>query len=275
MARRSVLFAPGNDLDKMRKATASAADLVVFDLEDAVVPNEKEEARKMIKRALTERPSSSRVAVRVNPRGEGMIHDLDAALSESHPDCVMLPKTRSPEDVDELADLISDRSATIPILALIETAAGVLAAARIAEADHTDALLFGAEDLAADIGATRTPEATEVLYARQHVVIAAAAAGVDAIDTIYPHFTDLAGLRTDSERAVQFGYDGKMVIHPDQIDIVNEAFSPTQERIDWAERVISAARETDAGVFEVDGEMIDAPLIAQAERILERSDSER
>jgi len=160
------------------------------------------------------------------------------------------------------------------VLALVESAAGVLHAESIAAADATDAVLFGAEDLAAEVGATRTAEGTELLYARQRVVTAAGAAGIDAIDTLWTDFEDTEGLRADTERGIEMGYDGKMVIHPSQVTVVNEAFTPAPERVEWAERMLEArdrAASEGRGVFEVDGEMVDAPLVAQAERVLERA----
>jgi citrate lyase subunit beta/citryl-CoA lyase len=134
-----------------------------------------------------------------------------------------------------------------------------------------DGVVFGAEDLAADIGATRTPEGTEVFHARQHVVLAAAAHGVSAIDTVFTEYTDHDGLRAETATARQLGYDGKLAIHPEQVSVINDAFTPDEEDVEWAQRVVSARERADRAVFEVDGEMIDAPLVAQAERIVERA----
>ncbi|MFQ3294236.1 MAG: citrate lyase subunit beta/citryl-CoA lyase [Halobacteriales archaeon] len=271
MARRSMLFAPGDDPELMRKAADGEADVIVFDLEDAVAPADKERARESVRSVLRDIQFERRLCVRVNPVGAGAATDLDAVLSATHPDSVMLPKTGSAEDVAALAQLLDGHGADLPVLSLVESAAGVLSADEIAAAEPTDALLFGAEDLAADLGATRTSEGTEVLYARQRVVLAASAAGVDAIDTVYTDYGDLDGLREATDRAVQFGYDGKMAIHPDQVPVINDAFTPRDEEVEWAKRVVAAATETDAGVFELDGEMIDAPLVTQAERVLERA----
>jgi citrate lyase subunit beta/citryl-CoA lyase len=162
------------------------------------------------------------------------------------------------------------------VFALVETAAGVLNAEAIAAAAATDALVFGAEDLAADLGATRTRDGTEVLYARERSVLAASAAGVDAIDTLHTDFEDEAGLRADTAFAIELGYDGKLAIHPAQVGPINDAFTPDDERVAWAERVLDArddARAEARGVFRVDGEMIDAPVIAQAERVIERAEA--
>ncbi|MCJ0618042.1 CoA ester lyase [Haloarcula hispanica] len=271
MVRRSVLFAPGDNTELMRKAAGGDADVVVFDLEDAVAPADKERARESVQSVLSTVSSDSHICVRINPVGVSATADLAAILTETSPDSVMLPKASSADEISALERLLRENDTDLPVLALVESAAGVLNAAEIAAADATDALLFGAEDLAADIGASRTSDGREVLYARQRVVVAASAAGIDAIDTIYPDYGDLDGLREATEFAAQLGYDGKMAIHPDQVAVINDAFTPDDEEIAWAERVVAADNETDAGVFEVDGEMIDAPLIAQAERVLERA----
>ncbi len=272
MARRSILFAPGDDPAKLRKAPTSDADVVVFDLEDAVVPDAKAAARETVRAALSDvLPADCEVCVRVNSVDGEAADDVAALADGPHPDSLMLPKTRTGEDVRSLATLAAEVGIDCPILALVESAAGVLHAEEIAAADPTDALLFGAEDLAGDIGATRTTEGNEVEHARQHVVLAARAAGVTPVDTHFPNFTDHDGLRREAERARQLGYDGKLAIHPAQATVINEVFTPDAERIEWATRILSARDEADGGVFVVDGEMIDAPQIRQAERVLDRA----
>ncbi|WP_207590838.1 aldolase/citrate lyase family protein [Halomontanus rarus] len=275
MSRRSVLFTPGDSPDMLRKAPRSGADVVVFDLEDAVSPDRKEDARATVREVL-EDPAfdpDCEVCVRVDS-GERAVDDLEALLEASslRLDGVVLPKVAAGGDVERVSKFLTDRDRTVPIFALIETARGVLAAAEIAAVPATDALVFGAEDLAADIGATRTVEGAEVLYARQRVVIAAAAHDCTAIDTLHTDFEDEAGLREDAAVARRLGYDGKLAIHPGQVDPIHEAFAPDEAEVAWAERVLEASEAADAdgrGVFEVDGEMIDRPLIERAERILE------
>ncbi|WP_435154117.1 HpcH/HpaI aldolase/citrate lyase family protein [Haladaptatus sp. DFWS20] len=279
MPRRSVMFTPGDRPEMMRKAPGAGADVIVFDLEDAVAPERKAEAREAIRSVLTdpEFDPDCEVCVRVNPAGVTADDDLRGiADGMDSVNSIMLPKTGSSGDVETLSRLLSEHDCEVPILSLVETARGVLNAAEIGAEPAADALVFGAEDLSADIGATRTDEGTEVLYAREHVVLAASATGVDAIDTVYTDFGDTEGLTEETEFAIQLGYDGKMAIHPAQVLPINDAFTPDPERIEWAEAVLSAKAEADAdgrGVFRVDGEMIDAPLIAQAERILEYADA--
>ncbi|MFC7080113.1 HpcH/HpaI aldolase/citrate lyase family protein [Halorussus caseinilyticus] len=281
MPRRSVMFTPGDRPEMMRKAPSAGADVIVFDLEDAVAPPNKDEARAAVREVLADPDFSPdcEVCVRVNPAGIAADDDLHGVFGNGKAarnaaetlDAVMLPKTEDAEDAETLADLLAERDAEVPILALVETAAGILAAEEIAAVPDVDALVFGAEDLAADIGATRTDEGTEVLHAREQVVLAASAADVDAIDTVYTDIEDAEGLHEETEFAIQLGYDGKMAIHPAQVAPINESFTPDPERVEWAERVLEAKRDADAegrGVFRVDGEMIDAPLISQAERVL-------
>lgn len=280
MARRSVLFTPGDRGDMLRKAPRSGADVIVFDLEDAVAPGRLEEARATVGEVLTDpafdEAADCEVCVRVNAAPDAMAADVARLFADGEPrlDAVMAPKVESREAVDRLVDELEAHGGYRPVFALLETAAGILAAPDVAAKRATDALVFGAEDLAADLGATRTPEGTEVSYARQRVALAAAAHDCTAIDTLVTDVGDEEALRTDAARSVRFGFDGKLAIHPAQVGPINDAFSPDEADLEWAERVLDASRAADAddrGVFVVDGEMIDAPLVAQAERILERA----
>ncbi|MEF8936413.1 HpcH/HpaI aldolase/citrate lyase family protein [Halobacteriaceae archaeon SHR40] len=272
MVRRSVLFSPADQPELLRKAPATGADVVVFDMEDGVLPAQKATARDDLRSVLGDIDPECELCVRINPLDSGGTADLDAILPErATVDSIMLPKVSSPEQVRTLRDHLPEND-SIPVLALLETAGGILDAPAIAAQEAVDALLLGAEDLAADIGATRTAAGEEVSYARQRVVLAASHAGIDAIDTLVTDFEDTELLRTDTLRAVQFGFDGKMAIHPRQVGVINEIFVPDEDEIDWARRVLAAREDTDGrGVFAVDGEMIDAPLLSQAEQILERA----
>lgn len=276
MARRSVLFSPGDRPELLRKAPETGADVVVFDLEDAVASGRKAEARETVRDVVSDGfDPDCEVCVRVNPQPRVAAEDLRIVLAgDPGVDAVMLPKAESAADVMGLAGLVEGSGVDLPIFALAETAAGVLNAEAIAAADPVTALVFGAEDLAAHIGATRSDEGTEVLYAREHVVLAASAGGVDAIDTVYNNVEDTDGLAAETEFAIDLGYDGKLAVHPAQVETINEAFTPTDEEIEWARTVLAAREEADEsgrGVFRVDDEMIDAPLVAQAERIVERA----
>jgi len=287
MPRRSLLFSPGDSPDLMRKAPGAGADVICFDLEDAVAPARKDEARAAVADVLADPSFDPDAEVCVRLTAESPTADLDGVLGggagdgidegetkDVRLDAVMLPKVESADRVATVASLCAERGRDPAVFALVETAAGVLSAREIAAADATDALAFGAEDLAADVGATRTDEGTEVLYARERVVLAASAAEVDALDTVYTDFSDDAGLREDAAFARRLGYDGKLAIHPAQVGPITEAFSPNTKDVEWAKTVLDARDEAVAegrAVFEVDGEMVDAPLVAQAERILDRA----
>jgi len=274
MARRSMLFAPGDRPEFMRKAPDTGADTVIFDLEDAVAPAKKAEARETVNDLLTEPgfDPSCEVCVRVNP---SMLDEGLPVLLDGDPrlDALLLPKVESAADVERVGAALDEYGADPALVALAETAAGVLHAEQVAAADGLEAIIFGSEDLSADIGASPS-EGDEVLYARQHVVLAASAAGVDAIDTVFTDIEDTEGLAAETRRAIDLGYDGKVAIHPSQVPVINEAFTPDESEVEWAERVLEAAEAAEAeerGVFRVDGEMIDSPLVTRAERVLERA----
>jgi Citrate lyase beta subunit len=266
-----VLFSPGDRPDLLEKAPETGADVVVFDLEDGVAPDRKDQARETVADAVTD-TETDELCVRVNPLGAGGRADLEAL--EQPPDSVMLPKVDGPGDVRALDDALAEHGLDLPVFALLETPGGVLDAPAVAAVDATDAVLLGAEDLSAAAGISRSTEGTEILYARERVVLAAARAGIDAIDTLCTDFEDTEGLAEDARLARQLGFAGKMTIHPAQVPVVNSAFTPDSDQVDWAERVLAARDEAQAegrGVFTVDGEMIDAPLVTQAETILERA----
>lgn len=272
-----MLFSPGDRPEFMRKAPDSGADSVIFDLEDAVAPARKAEAREAVNEVLTdpEFDPNCEVCVRLNP---SLLDEELPTVLDGTPrvDTFVLPKIESAADVVRVVDALEEYGSTHGLAVLAESARGVLHAEEIADADRVEAIIFGAEDLSADIGASRSDEGDEVLYARQHVVLAASAADVDAIDTVYTDIEDTAGLAADTRRGIDLGYDGRIVIHPAQVPVVNEAFTPDREAVEWAERILSAAEEADAedrGVFSVDGEMVDAPLVRRAERIVERAEA--
>ncbi|ELZ13831.1 citrate (pro-3S)-lyase [Halovivax asiaticus JCM 14624] len=278
MVRRSIMFTPGDRPEMLRKAPDAGADVIVFDLEDAVAPTRKAEARDAITAVLDD-PSfdpDAEVCVRVNSTQTAWQADLEALLGGDAdiPDSIMVPKADSSATLRSIAEAIPEYGESLPVLALLESARGILNAAEIAGVETVDALVFGSEDLAADLGATTTPSLSEVTYARQRVVLAAAAHRTDAIDTMVTDFSDKAQLIASAETAVQYGFDGKLAIHPSQVDPINEAFTPDEAQREWARAVLDAKAEAEAagrGVFEVDGEMIDAPLIAKAERIADQS----
>ena len=285
MKLRSLLFAPGDSERKAAKAAASAADGVILDLEDSVAPPGKEAARAMVAALL---PTLARpgVVVRVNPRGTPWyLADL-AAVVPGRPAAVMLPKCAGPRDLHALDHHLEALEAAhgmpngaIGVLALVtETAASLLHMDYAGAPARLLALCFGAEDLSADLGVSpRDPDgryAGPVSSARAQTIIAAAAAGVPALDTPWPDPRDPAGLAMEAARAARDGFAGKLCIHPDQVAPVNAAFTPSAERVSWARQVQDGfAARPGAGVFSLDGKMIDRPHLKLAERILAASQS--
>lgn len=255
----------------MRKAPGTGADVVVFDLEDAVAPSNKRTGREAVAGMLSDPDfdPACEVCVRVSDPSDDI--PVLAGTDSDRLDSVMLPKVESAGDVNDLSALLAEHGVDAPVFALCETAAGVLHAEAIAAAPATTAVAFGAEDLSADIGANRTEEGTEVLYARERVVLSASAADVDAIDTVFTDIEDTDSLGEATAFARDLGYDGKMAIHPEQVSVINDAFTPTDEQVEWARRVLAARDEHDEGVFRVNNEMVDAPLISRAENVLERA----
>ena len=281
--RRSLLFTPGDSINKIDKVKNLAADAIILDLEDAVAVNEKEAARQIVCEALTTIDFGSKERlVRLNSRATVFFNADLTAVSGAKPDGLVIPKIESPMELAQIDATLQDVEAAngwpaggIRLLALIETALGVLNVREIAQStSRLDALLFGAEDFVADIGAVRTQPGWEILYGRSAVVTVAAAYGLQAIDTVFIDFRNLDGLNKDAVFARNMGYSGKMAIHSGQIATINDVFSPSPAEIAAAKRLVQLAAElqdSGIGVFMVDGRMIDAPLVLAAERLLERA----
>ena len=267
---RSVLFVPGVRTDRFAKALAAGADAVVFDLEDSVDAARKADARREVGAFLSGIAAGGPlVCVRVNACGSRWIaDDLAAVTAMRAAQAIVLPKAQSAADVEEIARVVSPR----PVLPLIETARGVLEAGAIAAARATiPALLFGAEDLTAELGVPRTVDGDALVVPRSLVALAAAAAGADAIDAVFTDVANRDRLREDALRARALGFRGKMAIHPDQIAVIHEVFTPTAVEIDRARRIVEAydaARARGEGVVRLGDEMIDAPVVARARRVL-------
>ncbi|MFB6167376.1 MAG: CoA ester lyase [Haloferacaceae archaeon] len=269
--RRSLLFTPGDRGDRMRKAPEFGSDVLCFDLEDGVAPGETAEARATVHDVLSDPDFDPDAEVCVRLTADPAT-DVDAVLDgDVRLDAVQVPKVESAADVEAVGTLLREAGHPVPVFALIETARGVLAAGEIAAAEPTAMLCFGAEDLTADLGAEAGPDRQEVAYARQRTLLAARAGGAMALDTPYVDYEDEDGLRGDAADAVALGYDGKAAIHPTQVDPIHETFAPAPERVEWAERVLAARDEAEGGVATVDGEMVDAPVFARAERVLARA----
>ena len=281
--RRSVLFMPGDSMRKIEKATRLDADSIVMDLEDGVALNNKAAARATIAEALRTLDFGRRERlVRLNPPGSGLLDDDLAVTAPAAPDGFVIPKVESAADVQTVSRKLAAVEAahgwaegSLRLVAVVETALGVMNLKEIAQSDaRLEALMFGAEDLAGDIGAVRTAAGWEVFFARSAVVTAAAAYGLQAIDMIFVDFQNPDGLAEECRAARQMGYAGKMAIHPKQIAIINREFSPTPAEIDRARRLVAAHRahqQSGRGAFAFEGKMVDMPVIRAAEHVLARA----
>ncbi|XP_043927163.1 citramalyl-CoA lyase, mitochondrial [Protopterus annectens] len=288
--RRAVLYVPGNDERKMQKLTTLNVDCVVFDCEDGVSTNKKMEARQMIPRMLEELDlGRTEKCVRINSVSSGLA-DLDMEVilhSKTLPPSLMLPKVETVDEIkwfaDKFCNHLKDRTLTEPmnLIIFMETAVGLLNFKAVCEETlhiglqagfHLDGLVFGSDDFCASIGATRTKEANELIYARQKLVVLAKAFGLQAIDLVYIDYKDEEGLCRQSREGALMGFTGKQVIHPNQIQVVQKAFSPSEEKVKWAMELISAFEEHQQlgkGAFTFHGSMIDMPLLRQARNIVD------
>ncbi|MGC9529798.1 MAG: aldolase/citrate lyase family protein [Candidatus Bipolaricaulaceae bacterium] len=274
--RRSRLYVPGNNARILAFADTFGADCLLLDLEDSVPPAEKEGARFLVRRALaTMRFGGAELWVRVNPLDRGGEDDLRVVVGGC-PHGICLPKAESPVQVAQLAGLLYELEGRcgLPwrlwIMPVLESPRGVWSAFEIAQAsERVVCLAFGAEDYTLEVGCDRSWEA--LLWARSQIVAAAKAAGVAASDTVFPDVEDEAGLLAEARRAKQVGFDGKGAIHPLQLDGLHRAFAPTAAEVEWAGRVVRAAREAEErglGAAAVQGKMVDRPVLARARRVL-------
>ena len=279
MRLRSLLFVPGDRSDRMAKALASGADAVILDLEDSVAPEAKDAAREAVGTFLGRRGELS-LFVRINPLSSGLAEQDLEAVASAPPDGIVLPKAEGAVGVEALIALLDVTfSARVPVLPIAtETPAAVFLMGNFrAVADRLCGLTWGAEDLSAAVGAVtaREPDGRYTPpyeLVRSLALFGAQAAGVPAIETVFPDFRDLDGLRSYCERAARDGFTGMMAIHPAQVAVINAAFTPSAEAIAHAQAVVAAFdAEPRAGVTSLDGRMIDAPHLAQARRILERA----
>jgi citrate lyase subunit beta/citryl-CoA lyase len=285
--RRACLVVPAAPAAKLAKGATLAADEVVLDLEDAVVPAVKDEARAAVVEALRGDWAAESVAVRVNAIGSAWCHADLEALAGSERDAVtaVLPKVEHAHDLafaDRLlagAEAAAGRTAPVRLIALVETAAGLAAAAEIARAsERLDGLVLGYADLAASLGRPGTGASQDWRFAQETVLVAARAAGIQAIDGPYLGTRDDDAFRAGAMHARTLGYDGKWAIHPAQLDTLRETFTPTGEEVADARAVLAAlerAAADGAGAVAADGRMLDEALALSARRVLARAGAER
>ena len=277
---RSMLFLPGNNPNMLINGNCLGADAVIFDLEDAVSPAEKDAARILVRNTMRymDFGTCGRI-VRINSIDTPYWRkDLDQILPYK-PDLILLPKTSCAADVLEADSYMTELEAklgfeagTVGLMPLIETAMGVENSFSIASSTkRVKALFLGAEDLTADLRCKRTKEGREIEYARTRLVVAARAANIDVFDTPFTDVNDDEGIVVDAELAKALGFSGKASISPRHVEVINRVFSPTAAEIDYAYEVLEAiriAKEQGKGAIALRGKMIDAPIVARAERTI-------
>ena len=269
--RRSLIFAPGNRPEMIPKALATGADIVTVDLEDAIAPSDKASARKRTLGWFAENDDFGRVepVVRINClRSLDGLGDLRAIIeSPRPPPAIMLPKVKSPAEVLVHEELIAQAAAPIRLHVIIETNEGLDACVEIARSSElVDTLLFGGVDMAAELRVEPTWNA--LLHARSRVVHAAASAGIDLIDVPFLDLNDMEGLAREANACAEIGFTGKGAIHPKQIPVLNDCFSPSEEEVERARRVVAEFDTADSGLVVIDGKLIEKPVLRSMHRIL-------
>lgn len=278
--RRSMLFLPGNNANMLINGNCLGADAIIFDLEDAVSPAEKDAARILVRNTMRymDFRGCERI-VRINSIDTPYWKADVEAILPWKPDMFLLPKTGTAADVQEADRYITEMEEklgleknSVGLMPLIETALGVENAFAIASAaKRVKALFLGAEDLTADLQCKRTKEGKEIFYARTRLVMAARAAGVEVYDTPFTDVHDDEGIGVDAAFAKSLGFSGKASISPRHVEVINAVFTPTMEEIDYAYEVIDAielAKQQGKGAISLRGKMIDSPIVARAERTI-------
>jgi citrate lyase subunit beta / citryl-CoA lyase len=277
---RTLLFIPGNRMKMIDKAKSLDPDAILFDLEDAVPLAEKSTARRMVRDAIDGGDFQRfRVFVRVNPTTTDLLPaDLDEVVSP-HLMGIVLPKVESREEIERVHLMLREREQLagaegggIRILPIIETVRGVLSLPQIAgSSERLVGLSFGAEDFATDLGVERSREGIEGHYPRVQIALWSRLTGVTAVDTVFSDVNDDEGLERETRLVRQLGFRGKYVIHPRQIEHVNRLFTPSEEEVEHARRVVAAYEEAEArgeASVALDGKMIDIPVVGRARDLL-------
>ena len=276
---RSLLYVPGSSVKMIEKARGTNADGLILDLEDSIPPEQKESARQTVAHALREMDfGGKQVFVRINSLATSQSIEDARAVAATGNAGILIPKVESSDEIVAIAPILvsgTGSAGTHGLLCLIESPKGVLNCREIASASPLLAgIVFGSADLAREVGCRLTPGEPELLYARSHVLLVARATGKAAYDS--PHFgiADLDGLHLECQAARRLGYDGKTVIHPSHIAMVNEAFDPTEAEINEAKRVVAALEEAameGRGAIALDGKLVDQVHLAHARKVLSRA----
>ncbi len=276
---RTMMFVPGNSPKMINSAAIHGADSLMFDIEDSIAVTEKDTARLLTAEALKSIPFPGEKVVRINhptqtPYG---MDDLEVIV-RAKPDLIRLPKTESVEEVEIVANKIAEiekemgwEEGTINIIVAIESVKGLYDVRNIAKAPRVVAIALGAEDYRADLRTSKSKPAVELAFARYNILHAAREAGIRALDTVFADVKDPQGFREEVEYIKALGFDGKSVIHPSQIKIVTEVFTPSAKEIEHSVKVLNSyadAVRNNKGVIAVDGKMIDGPIVVRAQRIV-------
>ncbi|NSR68647.1 citrate (pro-3S)-lyase subunit beta [Enterococcus faecalis] len=277
--RRTMMFVPGANAAMLRDAPLYGADSIMFDLEDAVSLKEKDSARVLVHSALkTFDYGNIEIVVRINALDAGGAEDIEAMVLAGV-DVIRLPKTETAQDIIDVEAVITEveQQNDIPVgttkmMAAIESAEGVLNAPAIAKSStRLIGIALGAEDYVSNMKTRRHPDGQELFFARSMILHAARAAGIAAIDTVYSDVDNTEGFEAEVRLIKQLGFDGKSVINPRQIPLVNTIYAPTEKEIQNAKEVIWGIREAEAkgsGVISVNGKMVDKPIVERAERVI-------
>jgi (3S)-malyl-CoA thioesterase len=270
---RSVLYIPASKERALEKARELAADAIIFDLEDAVAPEEKVRARELLAQVLADTDYGARARiVRVNGLGtEWAEGDLAAFAGHPGVDAVLVPKVNSAADLDAIAGQVQ-----APLWAMLETAKGCLNAAEIAAHGRLEGMVMGTNDLAKELGARHRSDRMPLMAALGACVLAARAEGREIVDGVFNAFRDEAGLRAECEQGRDMGFDGKTLIHPAQLEIANEVFAPSAEEVALARRQIAAyveARMRGQGVAVVDGKIVENLHVATAKALIGKAEA--
>lgn len=277
--RRTMMFVPGANAAMLRDAPLYGADSIMFDLEDAVSLKEKDSARTLVHFALkTFDYSNVETVVRINSLEAGGAQDVEAMVLAGV-EVIRLPKTETAQDILDVDAVITsvEKDNQIPVgttkmMAAIESAEGVLNAREIAKASgRLIGIALGAEDYVTNMKTKRYPDGQELFFARNMILHAARAAGIAAIDTVYSNVDNVEGFQNEVQQIKQLGFDGKSVINPRQIPLVNAIYTPTDKEIQNAKEVIWGIREAEAkgsGVISVNGKMVDKPIVERAQRVI-------
>ncbi|MDA9165455.1 CoA ester lyase [Alphaproteobacteria bacterium] len=269
--RRSFIFTPGLKPEMYPKALKSGTDMVCIELEDGIAPQDKEIARNLALKLFQEKQENDGVEriLRINCLREKFgIDDVQAILSTpNHPPALMIPKVKKPDEIILLDNLLSEKGHHCRIHVIIETNEGLENAYQIANcSNRIDALFFGGVDMSAELRCENKWE--PLLYARSRIVHAAASAGIDAIDVPYLDLEDLEGMRKEAILAKELGFSGKGSIHPKQIPILNDVFTPSELSIKKAQKIVSVFEKANTGLVVIDGKLIEKPVLREMYRIL-------